>query len=316
MAKKKIPLIIEAVRKFTPPDVDYRYQKTISFSQFSVFESCPHKWALQYRDGHYKSEVSIHMTFGTAIHETMQNYLEVMYNGSTAAADRINIEEYFEERLRAVYKEDYKKNNNTHFSNSAELGEFYEDGIGILQWFKRNKGKYFSKRSWWLVGIEVPILLPSSPVYNNILYKGYIDVVLYNETLNKIKIIDIKTSTRGWKDKEKTDEVKNSQVILYKKFFSEQFNFPVDNIDVEYFIVKRKLHGNPDFPDPRVQIHVPASGKIKLNKATKHFEEFIEMAFDNEGKHRQGYMLKNPSKQNCQYCPFKDRKDLCDKNVS
>ena len=42
----------------------------------------------------------------------------------------------------------------------------------------------------------------------------------------------------------------------------------------------------------------------------------IEMAFDNEGKHRQGYMLKNPSKQNCQYCPFKDRKDLCDKNLS
>jgi hypothetical protein len=49
------------------------------------------------------------MTFGTAIHETMQNYLEVMYNKNTAVADRINIEEYFEERLRAVYKEDYKK---------------------------------------------------------------------------------------------------------------------------------------------------------------------------------------------------------------
>ena len=56
--------------------------------------------------------------------------------------------------------------------------------------------------------------------------------------------------------------------------------------------------------------------RYQLNKATKHFEEFIEIAFDNEGKHRQGYMLKNPSKQNCQYCPFKDRKDLCDKNVS
>jgi hypothetical protein len=46
-------------------------------------------------------------------------------------------------------------------------------------------------------------------------------------------------------------------------------DFPIDNIDIEYFIVKRKLHGNPDFPDPRVQIHVPASGKVKLNKATK-----------------------------------------------
>ena len=316
MAKKKIPLIVEAVNKFTPPDVDHRYQKQISFSQFSVFESCPHKWALQYRDGHYTSEVSIHMTFGTAMHETMQNYLDVMYNKSVTAVDKIGIEDYFEERLRALYKEDYKKNNNTHFSNSAELSEFFEDGVGILQWFKKHRGKYFGRKSWWLVGIEVPILLPPNPFYKNILYKGYIDVVLYNEVLNKIKIIDIKTSTRGWRDKEKADEVKNAQVILYKKFFSEQFNFPIENIDVEYFIVKRKLHGNPDFPDPRVQIHVPASGKIKLSKATKRFEEFIEMAFDKEGKHREGPMLKNPSKQNCQYCPFRDRKDLCDRDVS
>jgi hypothetical protein len=250
------------------------------------------------------------------MHETMQNYLEVMYNESAAAADRIDIEKYLEDRLRENYKIEYKKNNNTHFSNSAELNEFYEDGVGILQWFKRNRGKYFGRKSWWLVGIEVPILLPPNPVYKNILYKGYIDIVLYNEMLNKIKIIDIKTSTRGWRDKEKSDEIKNSQVILYKKFFSEQFNFPIENIDVEYFIVKRKLHGNPDFPDPRVQIHVPASGKIKVGKATKHFEEFIEMAFNKDGKHKEDPMIKNPSKQNCQYCPFKDRKDLCDRSVS
>ena len=316
MAKKKLPLIVKAVKKHTPPDVDYRFQKQISFSQFSVFESCPHKWALQYRDGYYKSEVSIHMTFGTAMHETLQNYLNLMYNESIASADRINLEEHFETRLRELYKEDYKKNNNIHFSNSEELSEFFEDGTSILQWFKKHKGKYFSKRGWWLVGIEVPILLPPNPLYKNILYKGYIDVVLYNETLNKIKIIDIKTSTRGWNKHQKKDEVKNAQVILYKKFFSDQFNFPIEDIEVEYFIVKRKLHGNPDFPDPRIQIHTPASGKIKLNKATKRFEEFIEITFDSEGKHRGGYMLKNSSKQNCMFCPFKEDKELCDKNVS
>ena len=33
----------------------------------------------------------------------------------------------------------------------------------------------------------------------NVLFIGYLDIVMYNETLNKFKIIDIKTSTKGWK---------------------------------------------------------------------------------------------------------------------
>jgi hypothetical protein len=48
---------------------------------------------------------------------------------------------------------------------------------------------------------------------------------LYNETLNRFKIIDIKTSTKGWDDKTKKDETKQMQLILYKKFFSQQFKF-------------------------------------------------------------------------------------------
>ena len=84
-----------------------------------------------------------------------------------------------------------------------------------------------------------------------------------------IKIIDIKTSTRGWKDKEKSDEVKNMQLILYKKFFAEQHNFPVDNINIEYFIVKRKVYEDGEYPEKRIQTHTPTSGKVKINKATK-----------------------------------------------
>jgi hypothetical protein len=107
------------------------------------------------------------------------------------------------------------------------------------------------------------------------------------------------------------------QLILYKKFFSEQYGFPIDNIDVEYFIVKRKLHGNPDFPDPRVQIHVPSSGKIKLNKTTKAFKRvYRDLLFYKDGSYNTGPQLKNPSKQNCTYCPFKGNATLCDRGLS
>jgi hypothetical protein len=315
LAKKKIPQIIKEIKKFKPLEVDYRFQKVISFSQFLMFNQCPHKWALQYRDGHYTSESSIHMTFGTAIHSVLQNYLDTLYNISIKAADEINLEEEFEEALRNQYKIDYEKNKKTHFSSSEQLREFFEDGLGILSWLRRNKGKYFSKRGWYIAGCEIPIVLSPNNAYNNVIYKGFLDVVLYHEPTNKIKIIDIKTSTRGWKDKEKTDEVKNMQLILYKKFFSDQFNFPVDNIDIEYFIVKRKLHGNPDYPDPRVQLHVPASGKIKLGRAISKLNEFITLAFQKDNSYTERELLANPSKFNCTYCPFKNQKNLCNSSI-
>ncbi len=41
-----------------------------------------------------------------------------------------------------------------------------------------DKGKYFSKRGWWLVGIEIPITLQPNHVYKNLYYKGFLDVVV------------------------------------------------------------------------------------------------------------------------------------------
>ena len=316
MSKKKIPSIVKEVKTNTPPDINFGYQKLISFSQFSMYEQCPHKWALQYRDGHKRTEVSIHMTFGTAIHESLQLYLTTMYEESKAAAERIDLVEHFEDTLRNQYKEDYEKNNKQHFSDSTQLREFFDDGVAIINWFKKKNGAYFSKRNWWIVGCEVPIQLTPNPAFKNVIYRGFLDVVLYNEATKTIKIIDIKTSTRGWKDKEKADEVKNMQLILYKQFFSQQYNFPVDNIDIEYFIVKRKIYEDGEYPEKRIQTHVPTSGKIKLNKATKALNEFIERAFQKDGSYNMGPQLKNPSKWNCQFCPFNNDNNLCDKGLS
>jgi len=255
------------------------------------------------------------MTFGTALHEVIQHYITTIYEQSGAAADRIDLKEYFEERFRETYLKDYKSNKNTHFSNSVEMNEFFEDGVEILKFIKKKRGGYFGKRGWHLVGCEVPLMVTPNSKYPNILYKGYLDVVLYNETLNKFKILDIKTSTRGWSDKEKKDETKQFQLILYKKYYSQQFNIPEDNIDVEFFIVKRKVWENSDFPISRIQEFKPAAGKVKLNKATKAINSFIEEVFNIDGSHNSKEYLPNPSAHNCKFCPFKDNKELCDKGI-
>ena len=311
--KKKIPQILKQIKNQPLREVNYAFEKAISYSQFSVFQNCPHKWSLQYRDGFYTSEQSIHMTFGTALHETIQHYITTIYEQSAAAADRIDLKELFEERFRETYLKDYKSNKNTHFSNSVEMNEFFEDGLAILNYLSKKRGAYFSKRGWYLVGCEIPLVVTPNSQYPNILYKGYLDVVLYNETMNKFLILDIKTSTRGWGDKEKKDELKQFQLILYKKYLAQQYNINVDDIDIEFFIVKRKIWEESDFVIKRIQQFKPASGKVKINKAHTAVNNFIQEVFNIDGSHKTQVHNPNPSAFNCRFCPFKDNKELCDK---
>jgi hypothetical protein len=314
---KKLPAIVKEIKKYTLQSMDYSKQKSISYSQMSMFTHCPHKWSLQYKDGNYTSESSINMTFGTALHEALQHYITVIYDKSGAEADRIELNEYFEERLRETYKKDVKSNNNVHFSNSFELAEFYEDGVEILNYIKKNRNILFSKKGWYLVGCEVPILINPNQDYPNILFKGYLDVVLYNELTDKFLILDIKTSKTGWNSDSKKDETKQFQLILYKYFFSKQFNVLIDNIDIKFFIVKRKINEDAEFAaaKKRVQEFVPANGKVKINKATQAMNKFIETCFDQNGVYRQISHEAIPSLWNCRFCPFSGKPELCSKGL-
>jgi len=303
MSKKKvIPQIVKDVRNKIKRDIDWVNEKSVSYSQFSIYNECPKKWSLQYKEGHKQFTSTIHTVFGTALHEVIQHYLTVMYEKNGAEADRINTSEMFEEKLREEYKKQYITNNKQHFSSPDELREFYDDGIEIIRDFAKNKTKHFSKKGWYLIGVEIPIMFSPHPELQNVVYQGYLDIVMYHEPTNTIKIIDLKTSTRGWNDKQKKDEIKQFQLVFYKKYFSQHFNFPEENIDVEFFIVKRKLFESEDFVIKRIQIFKPAAGKIKIKKATEAMNNFIEETFDQNGFKEVEHQPK--VNDNCKWCPF------------
>jgi hypothetical protein len=228
-----------------------------------------------------------------------------MYDKSGAAADREDIIGIFEEKLSEEYRVQYKKNGDSHFSDAVELREFFEDGVNIINYLKKNRGKYFSRKTTHLAGCEVPIIITPNKRYTNVVYQGYLDVVLYHEYSDTFTIIDIKTSTKGWSKWAKKDEDKQFQLILYKKFFSETFNIPLEKINIEFFIVKRKLWESEDYTIPRIQRFVPASGKVKMNKATKALDEFITKVFDRKGYADVDHQPTpdNPN-NNCNWCAF------------
>jgi hypothetical protein len=302
MAKKKTPDIVQDIRNYKPKDIDWANEKLISYSQLSMYNECPKRWSLNYVEGHKQFSSTIHTVFGSSLHLVLQHYLTVMYEQSAAEADRLNTSEMFEEALRAEYKTQYKKNNNQHFCTPDQLREFYDDGIEIIRDFAKNKTKHFSKRGWWLVGCEVPVSKTQNPSLPNVVYQGYLDIVLYHEPTDTIKIIDIKTSTRSWSKKQKQDENKQFQLLLYKKFISEIFNHSLDKIGIEFFIVKRKIPEESDFPIKRIQTFSPPSGKIKINKAEKSIDNFISSCFDIDGYKSVNH---EPTiNDNCNFCPF------------
>ena len=103
----------------------------------------------------------------------------------------------------------------------------------------------------------------------------------------------------GWNKYQKADKTKIAQMVLYKQFYAEQFNVDPEMIDIEYFIVRRKLPENSPYPVKRIQSFVPASGKPTRNKLTRSLNEFVSNGFNADGTHKvEGNFLAIAGKNN------------------
>jgi hypothetical protein len=141
---------------------------------------------------------------------------------------------------------------------------------------------------------------------------GFIDFILYHKVTDSYTIFDIKTSTRGWGDKEKKDQTKINQILLYKHFYSKALSIPEDKIDVQFFIIKRKIFENAEFPMKRIQEFVPANKTKKVKDAYNSIESFVKECFTPDAKYNTDReYTKNTSA--CKWCEFAKRSDLCDK---
>jgi len=282
----------------------------ISYSQLSMYSECPKKWKLNYIDKLKVSEPSIYLLFGTAMHEVLQKYLDVMYEYTVKRADQLNLERILQEAMIERFnidKEAYGKEPCT----KEQLKEFFQDGCDILDFFKKHRAEHFSKNGYELIGCEVPVQMD---LQKNLTWVGYLDIVIKDTAHDRIRIYDIKTSTMGWNKWMKADENKTQQLLLYKQFYSKQYNHPIDRIDVEYFIVKRRLYENAKFPQKRVQKFVPASGTVSMNKVAKKLTKFIDEAFNEDGSYTTNELTPTPSKKSCKWCEFKGT-EYCDVGI-
>jgi Holliday junction resolvase-like predicted endonuclease len=290
--------------------------RRISYSQWSMYERCPLSWKLAYIDGLAPFQASIDTTFGTAFHETFQHFLTVMYTESVKKAENLDFRSILQNKLREEYVKCVTEMGGEHFSNPLQLAEYLEDGVAILEWFKKRRSTYFSSKGWELVGIELDLCVQASDANPSVYWYGFVDVIMRHVPTNRIVLFDIKTSRQGWNKYQKADSLKAAQLVAYKNYFSKQFNVPKENIDVEFFIVKRKMIEDSMFPQKRIQNFRPSSGTVTQKKVQRQIESFVEQCFDQEGnKNADAKYLAISGKgdKNCKYCFAKELYDVCPK---
>jgi hypothetical protein len=288
---------------------EVKKKKIVSFSQFSNWWTCPHKW---YRDMvlHEKTfEDNLNMSFGTAIHETVQLYLKTLYNKSEKQANSINVMKYFTWSFKKQVKI------KSIFHTKKEFDEFVDDGKNILDEFlaPENRIRHFPRDKWELLDIEHNL---NVDIKNNVLLNAKLDIVLKEKLSGDIRIIDFKTSGRGWTNYEKEDFTKTSQLVLYKALYSKKYNIPLSKIHVEFFILKRKVYDTTSTPyvQSRLQLFKPPSYQKDVLQVIQEFGKFVDTCFTSEGVHR--VLAKYPkipgkNKKNCKYCPHLKNKK-CD----
>jgi len=283
-----------------------KFNKYVSFSQYSMYYKCPRSWKLAYVDNLRKKESNIHLVFGTSMHEVIQDYLEMIYNQPHLDAESVDWKAKLLQTMNTIADDERNLIDGKRCMTDEEFAEFIQDGNEILDYFLQEdvRRKYFSKTRHTLSGIETSIDLE---VRKNVGYIGFLDVVLFDKINQKYKIIDLKTSTRGWNKWQKADESKTHQLLLYKVFYAKEFNVPLDKIEVEFIILKRKHDPDDVWSGDRIQRFVPPHGSMSSKEAWTSFNTFLNESFTKSGDYNMDYSFpKTPgkNKKNCRWCEF------------
>ena len=278
--------------------------KHISYSSISTYNKCPKLWELQYLRKAVPFKQNIYTCFGTAMHETIQSWLEVLFYKKVKDANDMDLHSLLYDNMIKAYKSGKAQNDHEHFSTQDELTQFWIEGKHILDFLVKKRAAYFSTKTMQLVGIETLLYQELRP---GVVFKGLVDLVFYHPNTDRWTIMDIKTSTSGWRDNQKKNPNLTAQVVLYKEFFAKQFNVDKDKIDVQFFIVKRRVPKDAEFAamQKRVQEFSPTSGPRKTKQVIDQMNKFISDVVSEDGEFvDKDYKCNNPFGK-CEHCsPF------------
>lgn len=189
----------------------------ISFSEYRTYCNCPYLRKLQYVD-HIFDDAKTYFAFGHAMH-ILAEY--AMRNRSELVSFReIFIRELERDGLRDQL--DDKK-----FEQQVRQGE------AIVPEILPTMREYFGD---FKVLHSEEKLMESIPGEDDYCFKAYIDLCLLSTTGRYI-VVDWKTSSNRWNERQIEDPMNRVQLILYRYFFAQKHNYPIDMVDAYFGVL-------------------------------------------------------------------------------
>ncbi len=264
-------------------------KKHVSFSELKVNDECSYRHFIQYELKN-RDEESIYAEYGTFLHKafdlSFQNKSRIHWISfgknflSWAKKNKQNIEQLCVD------------NNIT-----IDIYEWLRDGFALYaSIFDFIQEKF---PDYELVNTEMELrerIFEDVAQIDGWLFVGYIDLVLKDKD-GVYHVIDFKTSQKGWNTYKKSNAVLQYQLALYKKFFAQKQNIPLDNIKTHFVILKR----TPIPDEDRIELFTVETPSTKIKNAT-------HWMIQNTKSIQQQVKIK--MRGSCKYCPWNKTK-LC-----
>jgi hypothetical protein len=244
----------------------------ISFSEVKMWHECGWRHKLVHIDKIDVFKPAESPSFGTAVHEECEEFLEKRT--------------YNVERLTETIKKTWEQH------NFEKVDDWINDGKVIMSEIADFLNTTFP--DWSFIAAEQALYEPIEGE-EEIKFKGFVDGMI--RAKNKrgqdcLWIIDWKTAgPRGWNSDKRRDKLVLAQLALYKHFCSEKFEIDPKDIKCGFILLKRGVK-----PGKACELFEISTGPKTLEDAKKLVDSMIKGV-------RAGKAIKN--RLSCKYCDFK-----------
>lgn len=249
----------------------------ISYSELWDHVLCPHYHRLKHEEKLLDREGTIHTAFGTAVHDTAEKLVNEEYQARKTNTkwklDKKTVFAYFLQRFEDAIKdewlgEDWK--NTADEKTLEDIQKFKSQGVKIIPNIIKKTKQYFGK-DYVVIGTE-ELLKEDIDDYPEYYFKGYIDCIIHDPKKDTYHILDWKTSSWGWKAKQKTSKKKTYQLTYYKHFFCKKENIPYTKVKCHFALLKRIADKGKDIEFFEVPVGKrKIKNALELLKASMHF---------------------------------------------
>lgn len=263
----------------------------VSFSEVRVWKECPWKHKLIHIDKAIDFETSVHLEYGTIIHDALENFLKSRTIDIPGVKSKIT-EAWNKHRFdqsdviennRVIAESQGWKYKHDHLESWLLWSE------AALKAIPDFMEEYYPE--WECISAEEQLY---EQIDDQMKFKGFIDGVIKFKKgkRDKIAIIDWKTaSPRGW-SRDKIQDIKTTaQLMLYKHYWSRKYDVKLSDIACHFVLLKRVKK-----PEKVCKIIEVSAGPKSIEKANKMVRSMIKSV-------NKGIFLKN--RDNCKFCPFK-----------